>query len=409
MQMAKSTTSGAIGKPYLLVIGIPIYVDDHGVHWADPLWHKDLVRHLDYLNDFFLACPHIAGTPPAGWISLEGYPIHYVPIPRQLGRFRSVLTGPATFVALWRAIQHVDVVHTGVGGWYPWSTSNIAAAISILLKRFRITIVESSTWRLLPGEPAWVGKRIDSSLSEWANRISVGAADLSIFTHAEYKRSLLRKNSTRGHVIHASWINENDILSDTQARECWSRKRESGLVRFLFAGRLSPSKGVRQLLQALKLLQDVGSRIFLDIMGSGELEDECRAFLATSVDSSPNVRMVAPVQYGPEFFDCLRSYSAVLVPSLGDEQPRIVYDALAVAVPPLASSTVGIADCVEDGVTGRLFRPGSADELANAMKWAISSSASLETMGMRGLERARSMTHSAMHQQRLALLLKALV
>jgi glycosyltransferase involved in cell wall biosynthesis len=144
-------------------------------------------------------------------------------------------------------------------------------------------------------------------------------------------------------------------------------------------------------------------------MGSGELEDECRAFLATSVDSSPNVRMVAPVQYGPEFFDCLRSYSAVLVPSLGDEQPRIVYDALAVAVPPLASSTVGIADCVEDGVTGRLFRPGSADELANAMKWAISSSASLETMGMRGLDRARSMTHSAMHQQRLALLLKALV
>jgi len=408
MQMAKPNASGAIGRPYLLVIKIPIYVDDHGVRWADPLWHRDLLRHLDYLNDFFLACPHIAGPPPAGWLSLEGYRISYVPIPRQLGRFRSVLTGPSTFLALWRAIQHVDVVHAGVGGWYPWSTSNIATVISILLKRFRITIVESAAWRLIPGEPASVGRRIDSLLSEWANRMSVSLADLSIYTHAEYKRSLLRRNSTRGHVIHASWINENDILSDAQGRECWSRKRESGLVRFLFAGRLSPSKGVRQLLQAVKLLQDHGSAVFLDIMGSGELEDECRAFLATSVDSNSIVRMVAPIQYGPEFFDCLRSYSAVLVPSLGDEQPRIVYDALAVAVPPLASSTVGIADCVEHGVTGRLFQPRNAAEVANAMKWAISNPASLETMGMSGLERARSMTHAAMHQRRLALLLKEL-
>jgi glycosyltransferase involved in cell wall biosynthesis len=397
-----------IRRPYLLVIHIPAYVDEQGTRWVDPLWHRDLVRHLDYLEYLVLACPHIYTPPPPGSRSLEGCNITYVPLPPERGRFRSVLSALAVWRALWPAIRSADVVQSGVGNCYPWSLSNITFAIASLQKKFRIVVVESSTWRLLPGQNAAFGERCQSALSEWANRACVSTADFSVFTHGEYKQTLLRGDQDRGHVIHASWIDESNVLTAEAASECWRQKRESGKVRFLFAARLSPEKGVRQLLEALRLLPAIGDNACVDIMGSGDLEEECRAFLRTEAASKVHVRVLAPVEYGNPFFAILRNYSAVLVPSLGDEQPRIVYDAFAVAVPVLASATKGLCDCIEDGETGRLFAPGSARDLAEAVQRALAEPDELEAMGMRGLARARTFTHRAMHMQRFKLLRESL-
>jgi glycosyltransferase involved in cell wall biosynthesis len=397
-----------IRRPYLLVIHIPAYVDEHGTRWVDPLWHRDLVRHLDYLEHFVLACPHLDAPPPPGSLSLEGYNVTFVPLPEQRGRFRTVLSALAVWRALWPAIRSADVVHSGVGNCYPWSLSNIAFAIASLQKKFRVVVVESATWRLVPGQNASFSERCQSALSEWANRACVSTADFCVFTHSDYKRTLLRGDQRRGHVIHASWIDESNVLTAEAASVCWRRKRESGEVRFLFAARLSPEKGVRQLLDALRLLPDVGDNVHVDIMGVGDLEEECRAFLLTEAGSKVHMRVLAPVEYGNPFFAVLRNCSAVLVPSLGDEQPRIVYDAFAVAVPVLASATKGLCDCVEDGVTGRLFAPGSARDLAAAVQRALAEPDELEAMGMRGLARAQLFTHRAMHMRRLELLRESL-
>ena len=104
----------------------------------------------------------------------------------------------------------------------------------------------------------------------------------------------------------------------------------------------------------------------------------------------------------------MRRFDALLVPSLADEQPRVVYDAYSQALPVLASATPGLATCVQEGVTGRLFAPADAVALAETIASAARDPAALQPLGLAALEAARAMTHQEMHRRRHALIAAAL-
>jgi hypothetical protein len=71
-------------------------------------------------------------------------------------------------------------------------------------------------------------------------------------------------------------------------------------------------------------------------MGDGE-EKPRLVELAARV---PQIRFITPVPYGSEFFRALRTYHVVVAPTRGEEETRIVYDALASGCVLLHSSTV---------------------------------------------------------------------
>jgi glycosyltransferase involved in cell wall biosynthesis len=106
-----------------------------------------------------------------------------------------------------------------------------------------------------------------------------------------------------------------------------------------------------------------------------------------------------PVPYGAPFLTFLQRYHAVVVPSLSDEQPRIVFDAAARAVPILASETDGLRPYVDNDHTGRLIPPGDSGERAKAMALWAGNPAALRNLGMEVLSRVRSKTHRAMHSE----------
>ncbi|WP_333190780.1 hypothetical protein [Microcoleus sp. Pol7_A1] len=59
------------------------------------------------------------------------------------------------------------------------------------------------------------------------------------------------------------------------------------------------------------------------------------------------------IAYGKELFRLLQEYHAIVVPSLSEDQPRIVYDdAYSQVVPILASNTDGLRDCIHNHKTG---------------------------------------------------------
>src|SRR5207248_9416220 len=118
-----------------------------------------------------------------------------------------------------------------------------------------------------------VRERLSETLSRWC----VNHADLVILTHEEYRRTLLTSASHRGHIIHASWLDDENILSQADAAESWrSKSLTSGMpLRLLFAGRLERSKGVMLLLEAMKLLSRESVPIELHLLGQGELSPEC--------------------------------------------------------------------------------------------------------------------------------------
>jgi glycosyltransferase involved in cell wall biosynthesis len=114
-----------------------------------------------------------------------------------------------------------------------------------------------------------------------------------------------------------------------------------------------------------------------------------------------------PVPYGRPFLDLLRGYDAVLLPSLSDEQPRLLFDAFSQAVPVIGSATGGLRDLVEPGQSGRLLPAGNASALADAMIEASANRAELRAMGVAALAKARGQTHRAMHRKRHEILLDA--
>ena len=161
------------------------------------------------------------------------------------------------------------------------------------------------------------------------------------------------------------------------------------------------------LLEAVDRLSPEQYAIEIDIAGAGPLQADCEAFIA-AYQGTIKVRFIGTVRYGADFFALLRSYHAVVVPSISDEQPRIVYDAYSQGVPVLASDTAGLRSCVRADVTGCLDTPGSAESLARRLAWASGHIAQLESMGLAALGVARGLTHRGMHQRRLVALASAL-
>jgi glycosyltransferase involved in cell wall biosynthesis len=399
-----------ITSKYLLVINVPLYRDKDGATHAGQLWFKDLAEHLSYLDRFTLACPVLAETPAEVAVSLQSdsrfsrIKIVDLPAPRSLAG--AILVLPRTVWRLLRAVRNAEVIHAGVAGWpipYGW----IVTPIAKLLGKKLVIIVESAPWRLNAGLPHRLKSRIIASVYERLARWCLSRADLAIFTQDEYRQSLLLREPERGHVIHASWIDKEAIVSDAHAESIWDAKSagKSSRLEVLFAGRLDPQKGVTVLLDAIRALARRDIPVTLDILGSGELAVQCGE-VSAELRGETRVNVLGTVAYGSPLFELLRRYHAIILPSISDEQPRIVYDAYSQGVPALASGTAGLRDCIREGQTGWLVEPNNVNELSGVIERAASSVEELRRMGMEALRVARSMTHQQMHLERQLLLLQ---
>lgn len=386
----------AVTEPYLLVSGIPCYVDQQGRRWTDGLWHKDLVEHLVYLKNFTLASPLRREPPPAGAACLTDdarfAQVRFIDLPASNSVIAGLMNWPRVFRRLWGAVGEVRVVHAGVAEW-PIPSGWAATVAARLRRRALLMNIESAFWRVEPNA-AWT-KRLRARIWEVANRWCVERATLPTFTQPDYAQQMLR-DPGRGHVLHASWIDEEVIVGEQQATEVWASKEEAEPLALLYAGRLIRSKGLSDLLEAFAHLPQ---SIRLDVIGEGELKSDVK-----EAGIAANVRLLDPEPYGPTFFKLLQSYHAVLAPLRSDEQPRVVYDAYSQAVPVIGTRTPGLMACVREDETGWLVPVGDAAALREALLRAQRNRGELRSMGMAGLEVARSFTHREMHRRRRKLL-----
>lgn len=410
MEGTSEPTLPPITSRYLLVINVPLYRDKDGATYAGQLWFKDLAEHLSYLDNFMLACPVLEGMPAEVAVSLQSDPrfsrVQIIALPAARSLVQAILGLPRTLWRLLRAVRSAEVIHTGVAGWpipYGWLVTPMAR----LLGKKLVIIVESAPWRLSAGLPQRLKSRITASVYEGLARWCLSRTDLAIFTQDDYRRSLLVREPERGHVIHASWIDQDVIISDAHAEALWREKldRNSRGLTILFAGRLDPQKGVMVLLEAIRVLARKNIPVTLGILGSGDLAARCKE-VSAELQGVTHVNVLGTVAYGAALFELLQRYHAVILPSISDEQPRIVYDAYSQAVPALASGTAGLRDCIHESRTGWLVEPNNVEELSAMIERAVGNVEELRRMGMEALRVARSMTHRRMHLERQILLLQ---
>ncbi len=394
-----------IERPYLLIVPIPHFLHDDGSIWLERLWHHDLIEHLSYLRRLTLLSPRRPWSAILDLVRVDpptGAEFTVVAIPPLDSVSQALRRLPRLAGILWRTIGRVDIVHSGIAGW-PVAIGWIANPIALVRGKKLVIVVESAFWRVPIGQRGSLKARIRASATEFLARFFVNRADLLFVTQPAYRTSLLTSGRAKAYTTPATWINDEDILSDREAELCWERKLRApaGEARVLFAGQLVPGKGIDVLLAALRRLDEQGAKLRVDVIGEGPRRPECAA---TERDlKTVKMSVLTPVPYGGEFFELLRSYHAIVVPSLSDEQPRVVFDAFSQAVPVLAAKTDGLVSHVVEGRTGRLFEPGDTESLATALRDA-SDTAALQRMGMRALEAARGLTHREMHRTRWRIL-----
>jgi glycosyltransferase involved in cell wall biosynthesis len=141
----------------------------------------------------------------------------------------------------------------------------------------------------------------------------------------------------------------------------------------VYAGRLTPEKGIETLLDAWRQL---GGTVPLRIVGDGPLADQVKAFAA----EIPNVTYEGWVDRA-RLKEIFQESSFLVVPSTWYEVFGLnVLEAYACGLPVIASRIGGLAEIVHDGQTGLQFAPGDSAGLAAKVRWAVSHSAEWERM-----------------------------
>jgi glycosyltransferase involved in cell wall biosynthesis len=383
--------------PYLLVIGIPCFIDSEGRRWTDAHWHKDLVEHLNYIKNLTLASPVRHAMPPqaAKCLTLDQRfdDVQYVNLHASSSELAGILNLPRTFLTLFRATKSAEIIHAGLAEW-PIPSGWSATLAARIRGKFLLIYIESAFWRASGGD-SWL-RKLRAFVWERLNRWCLRRADLALFTQPEYAREMLGTVES-SQIIQASWIDKENVLPVDKANLVWNEKQQSKPLRLIFAGQFVPEKGIGLLMDAIENLEVDFS---LDFIGDGDLRDRV-AGLAARLN---RVRLLDPVPYGSAFFELLRQYHAVIVPTQTDEQPRIVYDAFSQAVPVIATRTSGLTACVTDGETGYLSPPADVLELRASIVRADLNRNELRKMGLTARNFAAQFTHTEMHTRRWRLL-----
>jgi glycosyltransferase involved in cell wall biosynthesis len=168
----------------------------------------------------------------------------------------------------------------------------------------------------------------------------------------------------------------------------------------LFAGRLTPEKGIVTLLAAWELL---GSEIPLKIVGDGPLAEQVTR--AARRDHVEWLGRLPPA----ELYEQMGEARIVVVPSEWHEPfGRVVVEAFAKGTPVVASDAGAPADLVSDGLTGFRFRSGDPSALARAVRRAFSADTDVRAMRIHARrEYEEKYTGAANHEMLMAIYARA--
>ncbi len=132
---------------------------------------------------------------------------------------------------------------------------------------------------------------------------------------------------------------------------------------FVFVGRVSYDKGIKELVEAFSTIYESNENIRLLIVGGYDISD-CDQELRLRVENSVFIKYVGEVTD-------IRKYilisEALLLPSYREGFPNVVLQAGALGLPCLVSDVCGSNEIIEDGVNGFIFETHSSKAIVDAV------------------------------------------
>lgn len=227
--------------------------------------------------------------------------------------------------------------------------------------------------------------------NRWLDRLRLRLADQLIFV-ADANRSRFRGH--RRFPPTVTQPNAVDLQRFVPCRDRLAAKRSFGLdpqrLTLTFVGNLVERKRPTWVLRAAGALQ---SRMPLQVVLAGaplgppaflvELED-----LVRRAPEPAHVHLLGPRSDIP---DLLAASDVLTLPSVlrGEAFPRVVIEAMAAGVPVVATRVAGVAEAVDDGVTGVLVDPEDFAGYQRSLASVLADASVRQTMGHAAAEVAR--------------------
>jgi glycosyltransferase involved in cell wall biosynthesis len=143
-------------------------------------------------------------------------------------------------------------------------------------------------------------------------------------------------------------------------------QRDVDAPRFIYVGRLSPEKGIEDLIRAFRNVLAAHPRAKLDIIGAGPSTPELISLISELGISGP-VSMLGSKSI-TEIAAAFQQSTALVLPSYSEPWGLVVNEALSYGCPVVVSNRCGcVPDLVVDKVTGFAFEAGNVPALTSAM------------------------------------------
>lgn len=296
-----------------------------------------LRRVLKRLRPSFVKLHLVTKYPSSVYAALRGYPV------------AQVLHGPFLFCAGWGALK-TDFTECACGVGLKCYTNGC-----IPLHRF--PLVWGNHW-------VWL-------------RLALSRVDLFVAPSRHIRATALAHGLTPvAYVPHAL----TSVFCDAHVRH-----DRTGPPTVVYAGALSPQKGVHVLMDAFALVKRELPAARLVIAGKGPMRRSLEE-QAQELSVADSVRFLGFVEHR-NMVSVYRSGHVFAMPSLWKEQFGLVgAEALACGTPCVASNTGGIREWLQDGQSGFLVPPGDAGALAQKLLVLLQNPGLRERFGTRGRE-----------------------
>lgn len=137
-----------------------------------------------------------------------------------------------------------------------------------------------------------------------------------------------------------------------------------------YVGRLSPEKGVINLLAAIpKILDACGENVEFMLVGDGPLSDEIEDWIRRNcLYNKVKLEGWMPHNTIPDY---LNEFKLLILPSYTEGLPNVVLEAMASGAIVLATPVGGIPDLIEDEQTGFIMKDNSPESIAKVVARAL--------------------------------------
>lgn len=158
------------------------------------------------------------------------------------------------------------------------------------------------------------------------------------------------------------------------------------------AGRLTPVKGQRYLIEAARKIVDVKPDTTFVFLGDGELLNELKN-MAFRLGIRENVKFLG---WRPDVAEVMSTFDIFVLPSLNEGMGRVLVEAMAMGKPIVASDVGGIADLVVDGKNGFLVPAADVEIMVVRINDLLESAEKRKKMGENGKSRSANYSSNLM-------------